>query len=46
MIRPTTTKSNHNTGHEFNQGEKGNGIIGRYLEEEERLALMEYLKTL
>jgi hypothetical protein len=37
---------NSNAGHEFNDGPKGNGVIGRKLTEEERLQIIEYLKTL
>ena len=41
----TSIAGNSNDGHEFNHG-SGKGIIGRYLEVEERRALIEYLKTL
>jgi len=37
---------NSNAGHEFNDGPKGNGIIGRKLTPEERMQIIEYLKTL
>jgi hypothetical protein len=37
---------NSNAGHEFNDGPKGKGIIGRKLTPEERWAIIEYLKTL
>jgi len=37
---------NSNAGHEFNDGPKGNGIIGRKLSREERMEIIEYLKTL
>ena len=37
---------NSNAGHEFNDGPKGNGVIGRKLSEEERMEIIEYLKTL
>ena len=37
---------NSNAGHEFNDGLKGNGVIGRKLTEEERMQIIEYLKTL
>jgi len=37
---------NSNAGHEFNDGPKGNGVIGRKLTKEERLQIIEYLKTL
>jgi hypothetical protein len=37
---------NSNAGHEFNDGPRGNGIIGRKLTPEERMQIIEYLKTL
>jgi hypothetical protein len=37
---------NSNAGHEFNDGPKGNGVIGRKLTNEERLQIIEYLTTL
>ena len=37
---------NSNAGHEFNDGPKGNGVIGRKLSPEERMEIIEYLKTL
>lgn len=42
----TTIRGNFNTGHVFDNGPRGNGIIGRRLTPEERRALVEYLKTL
>jgi hypothetical protein len=42
----TDMPGNSNTGHEFNDGPKGNGVIGRKLSEEERMEIIEYLKTL
>jgi hypothetical protein len=42
----TSLPGNSNAGHEFNDGPKGNGIIGRKLSEEERMQIIEYLKTL
>jgi hypothetical protein len=41
----TSIRGNSNTGHEFNN-EPGKGIIGPLLKPDERLALIEYLKTL
>jgi len=41
----TSIRGNTNTGHEFNNG-SGKGIIGPLLSPNERLALIEYLKTL
>jgi hypothetical protein len=37
---------NSNAGHEFNDGPKRSGVIGRKLSEEERMQIIEYLKTL
>jgi uncharacterized protein (DUF2235 family) len=37
---------NSNAGHEFNDGPKGNGVIGRKLTQEERMQIIEYLKAL
>jgi mono/diheme cytochrome c family protein len=42
----TTKRGNSNSGHEFVSGSKDIGVIGRYLSPDERLALIEYLKTL
>ncbi len=42
----TDLPGNSNAGHEFNDGQKGNGVIGRKLSEEERMQIIEYLKTL
>ncbi len=42
----TDLRGNSNAGHEFNDGPKGNGVIGRKLSEEERYQIIEYLKTL
>ena len=42
----TDLPGNSNAGHEFNDGPKGNGVIGRKLSEEERMEIIEYLKTL
>ncbi|WP_397449286.1 di-heme-cytochrome C peroxidase [Pseudomonas sp. NA-150] len=42
----TRVSGNHNSGHEFRSGTRGNGVIGRLLQPEERWALMEYLKVL
>ena len=42
----TDMPGNSNAGHEFNDGPKGNGIIGRKLSPEERMEIIEYLKTL
>jgi hypothetical protein len=42
----TDLPGNSNAGHEFNDGSKRNGIIGRKLSEDERMQIIEYLKTL
>nr|WP_250886056.1 di-heme-cytochrome C peroxidase [Pseudomonas brassicacearum] len=42
----TRITGNHNSGHEFRAGERGNGVIGRLLQPQERWALLEYLKVL
>ena len=42
----TDMPGNSNAGHEFKDGPKGNGVIGRKLSEEERRQIIEYLKTL
>jgi hypothetical protein len=42
----TELPGNSNAGHEFNDGPKGNGVIGRKLSEEERMQIIEYLKKL
>jgi Uncharacterized alpha/beta hydrolase domain (DUF2235) len=41
-----TLPGNSNAGHEFNDGAIGNGVIGRKLTEEERMQIIEYLKSL
>lgn len=42
----TSKKGNLNIGHAFMDGPTGNGIIGPSLSDEDRWALVEYLKTL
>jgi hypothetical protein len=42
----TSVPGNSNAGHEFRDGPKGNGVVGRALSEDERWALVEYLKAL
>jgi hypothetical protein len=39
-------EGNSNKGHEFRNAERGKGVIGPALSEEERWALIEYLKSL
>jgi mono/diheme cytochrome c family protein len=42
----TTLIGNSNKGHSFQDGPRGNGTIGPLLSEEERWALVEYLKSI
>lgn len=42
----TRISGNHNSGHEFRAGPRGNGVIGDLLLPQERWALVEYLKVL
>ena len=42
----TAMPGNSNKGHEFRNGPKGDGVIGRLLTHKERMALIEYLKAL
>jgi hypothetical protein len=42
----TSLPGNSNKGHEFRDGPKGNGVIGRALQDDERRAIIAYLKTL
>lgn len=46
FVFDTRITGNRNSGHEFRAGERGNGVIGRLLQPEERWALLEYLKVL
>jgi hypothetical protein len=42
----TSRAGNSNKGHEFNNGPKAKGVIGRLLTSDERFSIIEYLKTL
>ena len=42
----TRVTGNGNRGHEFRDGCRNEGVIGRYLEPQERYALIEYLKVM
>ena len=42
----TRVTGNSNRGHEFRDGCRNEGVIGRFLEPEERYALIEYLKVM
>ncbi len=46
FLYDTAITGNHNSGHEFRDGPRGRGVIGRYLQPDERRALIEYLKVL
>ncbi|QAY88291.1 di-heme-cytochrome C peroxidase [Pseudomonas arsenicoxydans] len=46
FVFDTRITGNHNSGHEFRAGKRGNGVIGRLLQPQERWALLEYLKVL
>ncbi len=46
FLYDTRITGNHNSGHEFRDGPRGRGVIGRMLQPEERWALIEYLKVL
>lgn len=51
FVMDTSLSGNHNTGHEFRKsdvpvGKWSRGVLGRELTHEERLDLIEYLKTL
>ncbi|NQD93149.1 hypothetical protein HP532_10880 [Pseudomonas sp. CrR25] len=46
FLYDTTITGNSNRGHEFRDGCRQGGVIGRALQPEERLALIEYLKVL
>jgi hypothetical protein len=41
----TAVTGNSNAGHEFRDGQRGRGVIGPLLTEEERWAIVEFLKT-
>ncbi|WP_249677061.1 di-heme-cytochrome C peroxidase [Pseudomonas abieticivorans] len=46
FLYDTRITGNRNSGHEFRDGPRGRGVIGRMLQPEERWALLEYLKVL
>jgi hypothetical protein len=41
-----TRPGDSNRGHEFKDGPKGNGVVGPSLSPDDRLAIIEYLKSL
>ena len=42
----TTTPGNSNVGHEFKDGQPGKGVIGPALSPDDRMSIIEYLKSL
>ena len=42
----TSLPGNSNAGHSFEDGPRGNGVIGPLLTEEQRWAIVEYLKSI
>jgi len=46
FLMDTTLLGNSNSGHSFQDGPRGNGVIGPLLKDEERWALVEYLKSI
>src|SRR4029077_16461563 len=46
FLLDTTQPGNSNAGHSFENGPKGKGVIGPLLTEEQRWALVEYLKSI
>jgi hypothetical protein len=42
----TSKPGNSNSGHEFKEGPIGNGVIGPLLSPDDRMAIIEYLKSL
>jgi hypothetical protein len=45
-LMDTTLRGNSNAGHSFEDGPRGDGIIGPLLTEEQRWAIVEYLKSI
>jgi hypothetical protein len=46
FLLDTTLRGNSNEGHSFENGPPGNGIVGPLLTEDQRWALVEYLKSI
>ena len=46
FLMDTTLPGNSNEGHSFEDGPRGNGVIGPLLSEEQRWAIVEYLKSI
>jgi hypothetical protein len=46
FLLDTSLRGNSNAGHSFENGPRGNGVIGPLLTQEQRWALVEYLKSI
>lgn len=46
FVLDTELRGNSNAGHSFEDGPRGNGVIGPLLSDEQRWALVEYLKSI
>ena len=46
FLLDTTLPGNSNAGHSFEDGPRGNGVIGPLLTDEQRWELVEYLKSI
>jgi mono/diheme cytochrome c family protein len=46
FLMDTTLAGNSNAGHSFENGPRGNGVIGPLLTEDDRWAIVEYLKSI
>jgi mono/diheme cytochrome c family protein len=46
FLMDTTLPGNSNAGHSFENGPRGDGVVGPLLTEDDRLALVEYLKSI
>jgi hypothetical protein len=46
FLMDTTLRGNSNAGHSFENGPRGNGVIGPLLPEDDRWAIIEYLKSI
>jgi hypothetical protein len=46
FLMDTTLQGNSNAGHSFQDGPRGNGIVGPLLTDDQRWALVEYLKSI
>jgi hypothetical protein len=46
FLLDTSLPGNSNAGHSFENGPRGNGVVGPLLTDNERWALIEYLKSI